>query len=62
VKTNIVCADAARLPDNFVARLGELGVLTTTIDPRTVRFVTHKDVNDDDIAQTIKAFDKLGAI
>jgi threonine aldolase len=61
VRTNIVCADATRLPDNFVERLARLGVLTTTIDPRTVRLVTHKDVNDDDIDQTIKAFDALGS-
>ena len=30
-----------------------------TIDPRTVRFVTHKDVDDDGIARTIAAFDEL---
>ena len=31
------------------------------IDPRTVRFVTHKDVDDDDLARTIAALDGLGA-
>jgi threonine aldolase len=30
-----------------------------TIDPRTVRLVTHKDVDDEAIARTISAFDEL---
>jgi threonine aldolase len=61
VCTNIVCAHLEKLPDDFVARLGELGVRTGTIDPRTVRLVTHKDVDDDDVAGVIKAFDRLVA-
>ncbi len=51
VRTNIVCADLARLPARFVERLGERGVRVGTIDPRTVRFVTHKDVDDDAVAR-----------
>jgi threonine aldolase len=46
VRTNIVCADLARLPSDFVGRLEAAGVLAGTIDPRTVRFVTHCDVDD----------------
>jgi threonine aldolase len=61
VRTNIVCARLDVLPDDFVARLAALGVRTGTIDPRTVRLVTHKDVDDDDIARAIKAFDELAA-
>jgi threonine aldolase len=61
VRTNIVCARLAALPDDFIARLAALGVRTGTIDPRTVRLVTHKDVDDDDIARVIKAFDELAA-
>ena len=38
------------LPADFVERLDALGVRAGTIDPRTVRFVTHKDVDDDAIA------------
>ena len=60
IRTNIVCADLARLPDAFVGRLAAVGVMCATIDPRTVRFVTHKDIDDDAIAHTIKAFDELG--
>lgn len=46
VHTNIVCADLHALPDNFIAQLAAAGVQCGTIDPRTVRFVTHKDVDD----------------
>jgi threonine aldolase len=60
IRTNIVCADTTKLPNDFVNRLAQLGVLCATIDPRTVRLVTHKDVTDDDIEQTIKALDALG--
>jgi threonine aldolase len=59
VRTNIVCAALARLPDHFVERLADRGVRCGTIDPRTVRMVTHKDVDDDAIARTITVFDEL---
>jgi threonine aldolase len=59
VETNIVCADAAALPSGFVARLGERGVLAGTIDAGTVRFVTHKDVDDEGLARVIAALDAL---
>jgi threonine aldolase len=61
IHTNIVCARLDALPDRFVEKLGAAGVRVGTIDPRTVRFVTHKDVGDDDLARTIAAFDGLGA-
>ena len=57
----IVCARLDRLPDDFVRRLGAAGVRVGLIDPRTVRFVTHKDVDDDDIARAIAALDGLRA-
>jgi threonine aldolase len=59
VRTNIVCAAVARVPDHFVGRLAEHGVRCGTIDPRTVRLVTHKDVDDEAIARTIAVFDQL---
>jgi threonine aldolase len=55
VHTNIVCADLNRLPDNVVARLGQNGVQCGTIDPRTVRFVTHKDIDDAALDATVAA-------
>ena len=59
VRTNIVCARLGALPEHFVERLAAAGVRAGTIDPRTVRFVTHKDVDDDDIKRTIAALDEL---
>jgi threonine aldolase len=59
VRTNIVCADLRNLPDDFVARLDRAGVRTGTIDARTFRVVTHKDVDDDAVAFTLGAFDSL---
>jgi threonine aldolase len=59
VRTNIVCAPAALLPELFVERLGVLGVQCGTIDPRTIRLVTHKDVDDDGVKRAIDAFDEL---
>ena len=49
VETNIVCADANALPPGFVDRLAARGVLAGTIDPATVRLVTHCDIDDDDL-------------
>ena len=48
-----------KVPADFVARLEQAGVRTGTIDARTFRVVTHKDVDDDDIAFAIGAFDDL---
>jgi len=59
IRTNIVCADLPKLPERFVDALGAVGIRAGTIDPRTVRLVTHKDVDDDDIATTIAAFDRI---
>jgi threonine aldolase len=57
VETNIVCVPLDRLPDKIVERLADHGVRCGTIDSRTVRFVTHKDVDDDDLARAIAALD-----
>jgi threonine aldolase len=59
VRTNIVCADMQALPAKFVERIADVGVQCDTIDPRTVRFVTHKDVDD---AALDRAIDALRAI
>lgn len=59
VRTNIVCVDAGRVPDRLVERLEARGVRSGTLDARTVRFVTHKDVDDTDIDQTIAALDAI---
>jgi threonine aldolase len=59
VQTNIVCADAAALPPDLLERLAALGVRAGTIDQATVRFVTHKDVDDADLDRAISALDKV---
>ncbi len=59
IHTNIVCARLEKLPEHFIERLAQLGVRCGTIDPRTVRLVTHKDVDDDDVQRVVKAFDEL---
>ncbi|HEX5585728.1 MAG TPA: GntG family PLP-dependent aldolase [Acidimicrobiia bacterium] len=61
VETNIVCARAAALPPSIVDDLREQGVLIGTIDPHTVRFVTHKDVDDGDVRRFIAALDVVAA-
>ena len=59
VLTNIVCAASDRLPESFIERLEAKGIKSGTIDPRTIRLVTHKDVDDGGTAATIAAFDEL---
>ncbi len=59
VHTNIVCADLAVLPHELLARLAEAGVLADLLDPYTVRFVFHLDVDDDGLAHAIGALDSL---
>jgi len=59
IHTNIVCARLESLPEHFVERLAASGVRAGTIDPRTVRFVTHRDVDDDDVSRAISAFDEI---
>jgi threonine aldolase len=59
VRTNIVCASARALPAGFLDALGARGVLAGTIDVDTVRFVTHKDVDDDDLARALVVIDEL---
>jgi threonine aldolase len=46
VRTNIVCARADAFPPDLLEVLAADGVLAGTVDPDTVRFVTHHDVDD----------------
>jgi threonine aldolase len=54
VETNMVCAAADRLPADLLERLDADGIRAGTIDTRTVRFVTHKDVDDADLERVLK--------
>jgi threonine aldolase len=53
VRTNIVTFTHAA-PDKLLAHLEEHGVLAHAIAPDTMRFVTHRDVDDDGIARAIE--------
>jgi threonine aldolase len=55
VETNIVCAHVAALPEHTLDALAAAGVLAGTIDVDTVRFVTHHDVDDDDLTRVVDA-------
>jgi len=59
VATNIVCARRDALPDDFVAGMASHGIRCGRIDPRTVRLVTHLDVDDAGVARSIDAMDAL---
>jgi threonine aldolase len=61
VRTNMVCAEAAALPPDLLERLAALGVRAGTIDQATMRFVTHKDVDDADLDRAVAALDKVVA-
>ena len=60
VETNIVCAAAPSLPASFLEDLAADGVRAGTIDQATVRLVTHKDVDDDDLDRALAAIGKAG--
>ncbi|MFS8570984.1 MAG: low-specificity L-threonine aldolase [Thermaerobacter sp.] len=55
VQTNIVMCDVSAVAPapEFSRRLAEAGVLALDVDRRRVRFVTHKDVNRDDIDRAL---------
>jgi threonine aldolase len=59
VRTNIVCASLDTLPRDIAGRLARERVRVGLLDARTLRFVTHHDVDDHDITRTIKALDTL---
>jgi len=59
VETNIVCVRAAALPAHVLDALGAEGVLAGTIDVDTVRFVTHRDVDDGGLARAVDALHRI---
>ena len=62
VRTNIVCARLHRLPVRLFEVLETHDVRAGTIDARTARFVTHRDVDDVDLDRAIEALDAGVAI
>jgi threonine aldolase len=61
VRTNVVCAAASALPADLLPRLADDGVRAGTIDVDTVRFVTHKDVDDAGIDHAVAVLRGIGA-
>lgn len=61
IETNMVCCDAAALPEKFVTRMGDEGIRIGKLDPYTVRFATHLDVDDNDVDRAIAALDVIAA-
>jgi threonine aldolase len=59
VRTNIVCAAARAFPPDLLDALASDGVLAGTVDPDTVRFVTHKDVDDAGLAHAVAALQRI---
>jgi threonine aldolase len=59
VRTNIVCVAASAFPAHLVERLASDGVRCGWIDPHTVRFVTHVDVDDAALARAIDALRRI---
>jgi threonine aldolase len=61
VETNIVCARVASLPDDLLDALAADGVRAGTIDADTVRFVTHKDVDDAGLDRVVESLRGIAA-
>jgi threonine aldolase len=61
VRTNVVCCEASALPSDLLPRLRASGVLAGTIDSRTVRFMTHKDVDDADVERVVGELKQIAA-
>jgi threonine aldolase len=54
VRTNIVVFSHAE-PEKLLAHLADYGVLAHSIAPGTMRFVTHRDVDDEGVARAVAA-------
>ena len=55
IETNMVCCDADAFPEKFIPRMGERGIRVGMLDPATIRFATHLDVDDRDVGRTLTA-------
>lgn len=62
VATNMVVVEEAHLPGgsgNFEAALASVGVRVATITPGRLRFVTHHDVDEKDVAKVLQILHEL---
>ncbi len=58
VQTNMVYAQVPQAPD-FAQHLREVGVFINSLGPNRVRFVTHRDLADGDIALALKRAEQV---
>lgn len=56
VETNIIVFDVAKgkKADDFIAHLEQHGILAFATGPRSIRFVLHLDVSDEDVEKVVK--------
>lgn len=59
VQTNMVYVQTEQPAQRIVQQLETLGVLCLDVFPHTIRLVTHKDVDEEDITRAIDAFAKV---
>jgi threonine aldolase len=63
VESNMVIVDGGEFPfsvSELTARLRERGVIISTLSPRVIRLVTHRDVNENDVGRLLAVIDELG--
>ncbi|HXH62344.1 MAG TPA: beta-eliminating lyase-related protein, partial [Fimbriimonadaceae bacterium] len=60
VPTNIVMVDTERPADEWQHKLEEVGVQCFSFAPHRLRFVTHRDVGDDEVSFAIEKISELG--
>jgi threonine aldolase len=61
VETNIVIVETKRDPQKILNFLESQGILALQFGPGRIRFVTHKDVNEEDVDRLIKALENFKA-
>ena len=61
VETNIICAARAALPVGIVEQLDARGIRVGLIDAQTVRFITHKDVDDEGVERAVIALGEIAS-
>jgi threonine aldolase len=61
VQTNMVYVQTPQPARRIVQQLETLGVLCLDVFPHTIRLVTHKDVDDEDITRAIDAFARVAS-
>lgn len=59
VETNIVIANVKKEPEEITEKMAEKGVLALPFGKGRIRFVTHKDVNEEDIEEALKVIKNI---